>query len=133
MRPPKLNSDRPNYIVCPIGQIPKIGAFHSGANFSKLNRPIIPKASNFTNTTSIFQICPIGTLFQSRHLGNYPKQPKNGKLTKRRPKFTNHISMESPRDQELISTITLVKTLLWWPENSIQQSANFIFVISFKR
>ena len=25
--------------------------------------------------------------------------------------------MESPRDQELIGTITLVQQLLWWPEN----------------
>ena len=34
--------------------------------------------------------------------------------------------MESPRDQELISTLTLVQRLLWWPENLIQQSAGFV-------
>ena len=39
--------------------------------------------------------------------------------------------MESPRDQEHISTLTLVQRLLWWPENSIQQSVEFVFVVSF--
>ena len=39
--------------------------------------------------------------------------------------------MESPRDQEHISTLTLVQRLLWWPKNSIQQSAEFVFVVSF--
>ena len=47
MKPSKLDSDRSNYSVCPIGPIPKIEAFHSGANFSKLNRPIIPKNIQF--------------------------------------------------------------------------------------
>ena len=40
--------------------------------------------------------------------------------------------MESPRDQKLINTIILVQHLLWWPENSIQQSANFIFCHIFQ-
>ena len=38
--------------------------------------------------------------------------------------------MESPRDQELISTITLVQQLLWWPKNLIQPSDNFVFVVT---
>ena len=33
--------------MCPIGPVPKIGAFPSGANFSKLNCPIIPKNIQF--------------------------------------------------------------------------------------
>ena len=36
--------------------------------------------------------------------------------------------MESPRDQEHINTLTLVQRLLWWPENSIQQSVEFFFL-----
>ena len=34
--------------------------------------------------------------------------------------------MESPRDQELISTITLVQQSMWWPKNSIQPSAELV-------
>ena len=34
--------------------------------------------------------------------------------------------MESPRDQEHISTLTLVQRFLWWPKNSIQQSTEFV-------
>ena len=37
--------------------------------------------------------------------------------------------MESSRDQEHISTLTLVQRLLWWPENSIRQSVEFIFLL----
>ena len=37
--------------------------------------------------------------------------------------------MESPRDQEHISTLTLVQRLLWWPKNSIRQSAKFVFLL----
>ena len=33
--------------------------------------------------------------------------------------------MENPRNQEHISTLTLVQRLLWWPKNSIQQSVEF--------
>ena len=33
--------------------------------------------------------------------------------------------MESPRDQELISTLTLVQRLLWWSKSAIQLSAEF--------
>ena len=36
--------------------------------------------------------------------------------------------MGSQRDQEHISTLTLVQRLLWWPENAIQKSnENFFF------
>ena len=56
--------------------------------------------------------------------GNYPKLPKNGKLTKQRLKFTNFISTESPRDQEHSSTLTLVQQLLWWPKTRSNRWSN---------
>ena len=37
MKLSELDSDMSNYVVSPIGPVPKIGAFHPGANFSKLN------------------------------------------------------------------------------------------------
>ena len=47
MKISRLDPDKSNYTVCPIDPVPKIGAFHSEANFSQLNLPIDHKNIQF--------------------------------------------------------------------------------------
>ena len=107
MKPSQLDSDKSNYIVCPIGPRPKIGAFHPGANFWKLNRLIIPKNIQFHKSNFNFVQFDQLVLYSSPNfsvitrnnvkLENKPNDVQNLQITYQwKAQETRNISVPSP-------------------------------------